>query len=93
MNKDVTHDRGDESIEAKARWFRSLPLSERMEMLCAFTDMALTLNPDLADKKDAQQTERRVQIISAARRPIHCDRMVNSRNSAGTWNKETQNNL
>jgi hypothetical protein len=66
MNEAVTHDRGEESIEAKTRWFRSLPLSERMEMFCSFTDMALTLNPDLADKKDAQQTERRIRIISAA---------------------------
>lgn len=66
MNKTVTHDRGEESIEAKTRWFKSLPLSERMEMFCAFTDLALTLNPDLADRKNAQQTERRVRIISAA---------------------------
>lgn len=65
MNRSVTHDRNEESIEAKARWFRSLPLSERMDMFCAFTDLALTLNPCLADKKDAQQTERRVRIISA----------------------------
>ncbi len=66
MNKTVTHDRKEENIEAKVRWFKSLSLSERMDMFCAFTDLALTLNPDLPDKKDAQQTERRVQIISAA---------------------------
>jgi len=66
MNQSITHDRREESIEAKTRWFRALPLSERMEMFCSFTDMALTLNPDLADKKDAQQTERRIRIISAA---------------------------
>jgi len=66
MNKTVSHDRKEENIEAKARWFRSLSLSERMDMFCAFTDLALTLNPGLADKKDAQQTERRVRIISAA---------------------------
>jgi hypothetical protein len=65
MNEGVTHDRREESIEAKTRWFRSLPLSERMEMLCAFTDMALSLNPGLADKKDTQQSGRRVRIISA----------------------------
>jgi len=58
MNETVSHDRKEENIEAKVRWFRSLPMSERMEMFCAFTD--------LADKKDAQQTERRVRIISAA---------------------------
>lgn len=66
MNEAVTHDRREESVESKTRWFRSLPLSERMDMLCAFTDLALTLNPGLADKKDAQQTKRRVRIISAA---------------------------
>jgi hypothetical protein len=33
------------------RWFRALLLSERMEMLCNFNDLALELNPDLADKK------------------------------------------
>ena len=66
MNEAVTHDRGEESIEAKTRWCRALPLSERMEMFCLYTDMALTLNPKLADKKDAQQTERPVRIISAA---------------------------
>ena len=66
MNETVSHDRKEENIEAKVRWFRSLPMSERMDMFCAFTDLALTLNPDLADKKDAQQTERRVRVISAA---------------------------
>lgn len=66
MNEAVTHDRREESVESKTRWFRSLPLSERMDMFCAFTDLALTLNPGLADKKDAQQTKRRVRIISAA---------------------------
>lgn len=66
MEKSISHDRREETIEAKVRWFKSLAISERMELLCAFTDLALTLNPDLADHKDAQQTQRRVQIISAA---------------------------
>ena len=65
MNQHVSHDRQEESIEAKTLWFKSLPLSERMEMLCAFTDLALSLNPGLAEKKDAQQTKRRIQILSA----------------------------
>jgi hypothetical protein len=64
MKKAVSHDRKEESIEAKVRWFRSLPLSERMEMLCSFIDLALEVNPGLADKKDAQQTKGRVQILS-----------------------------
>ena len=64
MNQSISHDRTEESIEAKARWFQSLPLEERMELLCAFTDLALTLNPDLPNQKDAPPTDRRVQIIT-----------------------------
>ena len=45
--KNISHDIIEETIEAKVRWFRSLPLSERMEMLCNFKDFALELNPDL----------------------------------------------
>jgi hypothetical protein len=66
MQKKISHDRGEESIEAKTRWFRSLPLSERMEMLCFFTDLALEINPDLSDLKDAEQTKNRIRIISKA---------------------------
>jgi len=62
--KQISHNINDESIEAKVFWFRTLPISERMEMLCNFTDLALELNPDLAGKKDAQPTKRRVRILS-----------------------------
>jgi len=65
MNK-ISHDMNEETIEAKVRWFRALPMSERMEMLCLFTDLALELNPELPGKKDAQPTKGRVQILSAA---------------------------
>jgi len=66
MNSQISHDRNDETIEAKAKWFQSLSLSERMDMLCAFTDLALDLNPQLPEKKYAQPTEGRIQILSAA---------------------------
>ncbi|MGD2100080.1 MAG: hypothetical protein PVG35_21090 [Desulfobacterales bacterium] len=62
----ISHDINDETIEAKVRWFRALPLSERMELLCNFTDLALEKNPDLAGEKDAQPTKGRVRILSAA---------------------------
>jgi hypothetical protein len=65
MNSKISHDRGDETIEAKVIWFRSLSLSERMDMLCNFTDIALELNPQLQDKKYAQQIKGRIQILSA----------------------------
>jgi hypothetical protein len=32
-------------------------MSERMEMLCAFTDLALTAKPDLMERKDAQRLQ------------------------------------
>jgi hypothetical protein len=38
-----------------------LPLSERMEMLCSFTDLALTVNPALQERKDAQPVAGRIQ--------------------------------
>ena len=66
MKSQISHDRSDETIEAKVKWFRLLSLSERMDMLCAFTDLALELNPQLPDKKYAQQTKGRIQILSAA---------------------------
>ena len=62
--KQISHDFKDESIEAKVRWFRALTLSERMEILCNYTDLALELNPDLAGKKDAQSIKGRVRILS-----------------------------
>ena len=62
--KQISHNINDESIEAKVLWFRTLSISERMEMLCNFTDLALDLNPDLAGKKDAQPTKGRVRILS-----------------------------
>lgn len=65
MNLTISHDRNKETIEAKVRWFRSLSLSERMDLLCDFTDLSLELNPRLPEKKNAQQTAERIQILSA----------------------------
>ena len=45
MEFEISHNRSDETIEAKVKWFRTLNLSERMELLCAYTDLALELNP------------------------------------------------
>jgi hypothetical protein len=60
----ISHDRREETPEAKARWFKSISLEERMEMLCAFTDLILTVNPRIVETKDAQQTKRRVRVLS-----------------------------
>jgi hypothetical protein len=51
MNAKISHNRDDESIEAKVEWFRSLSIEERMDLLCCFTDLALALNPGIMEKK------------------------------------------
>jgi hypothetical protein len=60
----ISHDRGEESMAAKARWFQSLTLAERMNLLCEFTELALSLNPGLKDKSIADQAERRIRVLA-----------------------------
>ncbi len=64
INKTISHDRAEETIEAKARWFQSLSLSERMELLCAFTDLILAINPKVMEQKAAQPVPGRIQVLS-----------------------------
>ena len=66
MNFPISHDRKDESIEEKTRWFKSLSLSERMDLLCWFTDLALQNNPELPDTKDAQPANGSIRVLSKA---------------------------
>jgi len=56
----VSHASADEAIEAKALWFRSLSLPERIALLCEYTDLALSLNPGLQEKGIAQSPNRRL---------------------------------
>jgi len=66
MNRSISHDRKDETIEAKARWFQSLSLQERAEYLCQFTDMILSVNPNIVEQKDAQPVEGRILVLAKA---------------------------
>lgn len=66
MQKAISHDRQEETIEAKARWFQSLSLEERMDLLCEYTDMILGINPRIADQKDAEPVEGRILILTKA---------------------------
>ena len=66
MNAIVTHDRTEETIESKTLWFRSLTLAERMDMLCAFTELLLMSNPKIVEQRDAQPIEGRVLVLTAA---------------------------
>ena len=66
MNLTVTHARTEESIEAKALWFRSLTLAERMDILCAFTEFLLIANPKITEQSNAQLIEGRVLVLATA---------------------------
>lgn len=60
----VSHDRDDESIEAKARWFQSLSLEERMDLLVEFTELAMRNNPEVAKVGRAQTSSKGIRVIS-----------------------------
>ena len=64
INGSISHDRQEETPEAKVRWFRSLSLYDRMEMLCSFTDLALAANPKLQENKHAKPVAGRIQVLS-----------------------------
>jgi hypothetical protein len=64
LNQTVSHNRQEESPEAKAHWFQSLSLSERMDLLCSFTDLILANNPDIVEQRDAQPSTRRIRFLS-----------------------------
>jgi len=64
MIKTVSHNRSDDKIEAKVRWFRSLSIAERMDLLCSFTDMFLSVNPTLTEKRNAQPVAGRIQVLA-----------------------------
>ncbi len=64
MRLSISHSREEETLEAKARWFQSLSLEERMELLCEYTDLALEINPDLPKLKRAQSITGRIQILT-----------------------------
>ncbi len=66
MNKTISHDRKDETPEGKARWFQSLSLKERAELLCQFTDMILFVNPKIVEQKDAQPIAGRILVLTKA---------------------------
>ena len=60
----VSHSWDDESLEAKARWFRSLSVEERMAYLVELTELALRNNPRTAESKDAPAASGRVRVLA-----------------------------
>lgn len=66
MKQVVSHERSEESLEAKARWFQTLTTNERAEMLCYFTDLMLSVNPGIIEHKDVEPIEGRILVVSKA---------------------------
>jgi hypothetical protein len=64
MTGSVSHDIRDENMEAKARWFQSLSLEERMDLFVAFTSLILENDPDVVKKKHLPLSSDRVRVIS-----------------------------
>ena len=64
MSQTISHNRNDESLEAKARWFQALSLEERMDILCELTDLVLENNPQMAEVERAQSSSERIQVLS-----------------------------
>jgi hypothetical protein len=60
----ISHDREEETIEAKVRWFQSLSLVERMDLLCACTELILAGNPKIVEQRDAQPVAGRIRVLS-----------------------------
>jgi len=64
MYPEISHDREEETLRAKARWFQTLTIRERAELLCQFTDMILEVNPKVVERKNAQPVKGRIQIVT-----------------------------
>ena len=64
MNGSVSHDFREESLQAKARWFQSLTIEERMDVFVAFTNLILENNPEVVNQKYVRPASDRVRVIS-----------------------------
>jgi len=64
MERAISHDRQEETPQAKARWFQNLTMKERADLLCQYTDMILEINPSIVERKNAQPVAGRILIVS-----------------------------
>ena len=64
----ISHSWAEETPEAKARWFQTLTLEERMDYLVEMTELILQNNPSIVDQRDAPATQGRIRVLEQARR-------------------------
>ena len=60
----ISHDRGEEDILAKARWFAQFTPEERLRMLIEWADAMLALNPAIEDMERARPIAGRIQMLA-----------------------------
>jgi hypothetical protein len=62
----VSHGRAAESLEAKAQWFQSLTLEERMDYLCEMTDLIVENNPRILEPRHTEPVAGRIRVLKLA---------------------------
>jgi hypothetical protein len=63
MKGRISTSRKTEAPEAKARWFQSLSVSERMELLCDYTDLILENRPTVMEDRYAQPAAKNILVL------------------------------
>jgi hypothetical protein len=64
MKESVSHSYADESIDAKASWFKGLSVEERMSVFISFTKLILENNPEIVKKKHDRPASARIRVLS-----------------------------
>jgi hypothetical protein len=63
MEGSISHDRSEESPEAKARWFQTLTMQQRMTVFNGAYQLSLAMNPEIAKAKDDIPLRKGVQVF------------------------------
>jgi len=66
MEGEVSHLWSEESLEAKARWFASLTVEQRVEVFCEMVDFLVELNPSLLRGHDDFPAGWSVRVLEQA---------------------------
>jgi len=64
MLPSISHDRQQETIEERARWFQTLTMQERTYLFCEITDLILAIYPNIAGQKVIQPIPGRILVVS-----------------------------
>lgn len=60
----ISHSRSEETLEAKARWFRTLSPEKRLEYACAIMDLVRENNPKLLKAQNVRGIPGRVCVLT-----------------------------